>query len=347
MKSVLTRHITESMLVQSSVRSYFEPLVRLLVPHYRAGAIAAKVLKIKKQAGYVWLTLKPSSGFNGFLPGQHIDLSCEINGSRVQRTFSICSSLQEFQQNGTIDLAIKLVANGQLSRWLERSVLLGSWLYMSKAQGEFVLKQQKPLCLIAAGSGITPIRAMLLSISRMTQPITLIYSYRGDGVFNDDFRALAAEFPLFNFIAHDTENSPRLSVDSIMQHISDPAATDFYLCGPTPMIQQLKPALQQLGHRVSSESFGGVSSDALVQAVTFHRESAQQQVSGQGTLLQLAEQAGLNPRYGCRRGICQQCQCQKLQGQVKNLLTGELSGAGAEPIQLCISEAVTSVDIRL
>lgn len=347
MKSVLSRQFTESMLVQPSVRSYLEPLIRLMLPHYRAGITAAKVLKIKRQAGYVWLTIKPDAGFKGFIPGQHVELSCEINGIRVQRTFSICSSLQEFQQNGTLELAIKLVANGQLSRWLDRSVLLGSWLYLSKAQGDFVLKQQRPLCLIAAGSGITPIRAMLLSISRMTQPITLIYSYRGDGVFNEDFRSLAAQFPHFKFIAHNTEQCPRLTVEDILKQVESPAETDFYLCGPTAMVSYFKPALQQVAHHVTDESFGGVTSNSSEQTVTFHRQNAQQKIAGNGSLLQLAEQAGFNPRYGCRRGICQQCQCQKMQGQVKNLLTGELSGAGAEPIQLCISEAVTSVDIRL
>jgi len=347
MKSVLMRRFNQSLLVQPSVRSYLEPLIRLFMPQYRAGAIAAKVIGLKKQAGYVLLCLKPSSKFLGFTPGQHVDLSIEINGVRVQRTFSICSSLQNFQHQGTIELAIKLVRGGQLSSWLNSAPLLGAWVHISQAQGDFVLAQQKPICLIAAGSGITPIRAMLLSISRMTKPITLIYSYRGDAVFTAELQAMATKFPLFKFIAHDTATAARLQCADILQQIAEPADTVFYLCGPTQFSQTLLPQLQQVAHRVFHESFGGITTDEAEQQVAFHQHSAKHLAVGSGSLLVLAEQAGLNPRYGCRRGICQQCQCQKLKGQVRNLLTGELSGAGTEPIQLCISEAVTSVDIRL
>jgi ferredoxin-NADP reductase len=344
MKSELLRRFTQSMLVQSSVRSYLEPLIRLWQPHFRAGALSAKVLKIKKQAGYVWLTLKPSTQFKGFVPGQHLDLSIEIEGKRIQRTFSICSSLQEFQQNGTIELAIKLVKNGQLSRWLSSALCLGTQVHLSQAYGDFVLRQQNALCLVAAGSGITPIRAMLLSISRMTQPITLIYSYRADGLFNQDFIDMAAKFPLFNFIAHDTATMPRLTTAAIAQHGN--TNTDFYLCGPTSFISDLNSALAPIANQIFSESFGGVTAAADEQTVTFYQHQQPKFIQGKGSLLVLAEQAGLNPRYGCRRGICQQCQCQKISGQVRNMLTGELSTAGSEPIQLCISEAVTSVDVR-
>ncbi len=344
MKSELLRRFTQSMLVQSSVRSYLEPLIRLWRPHFRAGAISAKVLKIKKQAGFVWLTLKPSAQFKGFTPGQHVDLSIEIEGKRIQRTFSICSSLQEFQQNGTIELAIKLVKDGQLSRWLSGALCLGTQVHLSQAYGNFVLRQQNALCLVAAGSGITPIRAMLLSISRMTQPITLIYSYRADGLFNQDFIDMAAKFPLFKFIAHDSATMPRLTNAAIAQYCN--TNTDFYLCGPTSFISELNAALTPIANQIFSESFGGVTAAADEQTVTFYQHQQPKFIQGKGSLLVLAEQAGLNPRYGCRRGICQQCQCQKISGQVRNMLTGELSTAGSEPIQLCISEAVTSVDVR-
>jgi ferredoxin-NADP reductase len=347
MKSVLMRCVTQSLLVQSSVRSYLEPLIRLFRPHYRAGAIAAKVIKLKKLSGYVWLTLKPNASFAGFVPGQHVDLSVEIDGRRVQRTFSICSSLQEFQQSGTIEIAIRLVPGGQLSQWLDHSSVLGAWLQISAAAGEFTLQQQRPLCLIAAGSGITPIRAMLLSISRMTHPITLIYSYRDEAMFVSDLQMLAKKFPLFHLITHNSAEQGRLTLTDIQQQLSEPGNTDFYLCGPSEFSKAMKPALQQLGHQVFAESYGGVVSTGASQQVVFHQHAKSQVVAGSGSLLMLAERAGLTPRYGCRRGICQQCQCQKLHGQVKNLLTGELSTVGQEPIQLCISEAVTSVDIRL
>ena len=68
--------------------------------------------------------------------------------------------------------------------------------------------------------------------------------------------------------------------------------------------------------------------------------------SGQ-SLLDGAEAAGLQPRFGCRRGICRTCQCRKLSGSVLNVLTGLPSGAGEEWIQLCISTPQSAVDLAL
>ncbi len=65
------------------------------------------------------------------------------------------------------------------------------------------------------------------------------------------------------------------------------------------------------------------------------------------TLLDLAENAGLNPVTGCRIGICHQCICKKERGTVFNTLTKEYSDTGAEEVQLCISVAVGDVELNL
>ena len=60
-----------------------------------------------------------------------------------------------------------------------------------------------------------------------------------------------------------------------------------------------------------------------------------------------AEQAGLRPAHGCRMGICNTCSCTKVQGVVRNLLTGELDQNNNTQIKLCISQAVSPVVINL
>ena len=64
-------------------------------------------------------------------------------------------------------------------------------------------------------------------------------------------------------------------------------------------------------------------------------------------LLALAEAAGLNPRYGCRMGICHQCSCRKTGGTVLNRLTGKPSGPGEETVQLCVSVPAGPVTLEL
>jgi ferredoxin len=65
------------------------------------------------------------------------------------------------------------------------------------------------------------------------------------------------------------------------------------------------------------------------------------------SLLEGAEAAGLQPRFGCRRGICRTCQCKKISGTVTNLLTGQVSGPGEELIQLCISTPQSALELAL
>jgi ferredoxin len=64
-------------------------------------------------------------------------------------------------------------------------------------------------------------------------------------------------------------------------------------------------------------------------------------------LLVAAEQAGLQPRYGCRMGICHTCSCVKRTGTVENVLTGEISSEPGERIQLCISRPRTDLTLEL
>jgi ferredoxin len=64
-------------------------------------------------------------------------------------------------------------------------------------------------------------------------------------------------------------------------------------------------------------------------------------------LLEQAEAAGLTPESGCRMGICHSCTRRKTSGVVKNLITGAVSSAEREDVQICVSVPVGDVDIAL
>ena len=64
-------------------------------------------------------------------------------------------------------------------------------------------------------------------------------------------------------------------------------------------------------------------------------------------LAQQAEAAGLQPASGCRMGICHSCTCRKTGGAVRNLITGAISTAESEDIQICVSVPVGDVEIDL
>ena len=64
-------------------------------------------------------------------------------------------------------------------------------------------------------------------------------------------------------------------------------------------------------------------------------------------ILEQAEAAGLTPESGCRMGICHSCTRRKTRGAVKNLITGAVSSADEEDVQICVSAPVGDVDIAL
>ena len=64
-------------------------------------------------------------------------------------------------------------------------------------------------------------------------------------------------------------------------------------------------------------------------------------------LLQQAEDAGLTPESGCRMGICHSCTRRKTSGAVRNLITGTVSTAEEEDVQICVSAPVGDVEIAL
>ena len=88
-----------------------------------------------------------------------------------------------------------------------------------------------------------------------------------------------------------------------------------------------------------------IDESIAVQPVKFLR--SQQEFQAKSNLLESAEQAGLKPAHGCRMGICNTCSCTKVQGSVKNILTGEINSENNSQIKLCISQAISPVVINL
>lgn len=357
------RFFCQVLLVQPSMASYFEPIIRVFRPNYRAGLLAARWVQCQKIDDFLRLELRPARQWQGFIPGQHVDLTVDINGRAITRTFSIACSLQHYQQQGTIVLLMKIQADGTLTKALASSTLNSYPCYLSPAYGTFVLAPQRSSLLMAAGSGITPIYAMLSSISRLTHPITLIYLARSDNpLLQAELNALMVKFPLLSIHFIHTNQRARLAPTELAALVPGFMDHQIYLCGPASFSKQwqawfLAQGIQQ--QRILQESFGkfvipnevasglDTASSAETSSLVIEVLPSGKQLLSQGTLLQSLELAGLQPRYGCRRGICMQCLCYKTQGQIRNLVTGEISDNHSSVIQLCISQAVSAVQLEL
>jgi len=127
------------------------------------------------------------------------------------------------------------------------------------------------------------------------------------------------------------------------------------ICGPAPMIKLARQSLAELEMPADSvlfEYFGAppIEVEAGEQGVVSFARSgvvSAQQDGEQKTLLEQAEDKGLNPVSGCRIGVCHQCICQKQSGVVVNTRTGETSDTGPGDVQLCVSVPVGDVVLDL
>jgi ferredoxin-NADP reductase len=346
------QELCQTLFRHTSFTAAAEPILRQFVPAYRAGLHRARILSITPQAGCLRLRLKVSRRFPAFVAGQHLQLHIEIDGRLLERTFSICSAEQRLSELHELELAIQIQPQGRFTGALSGRLRPGHNVYLSRPAGDFCLKRQQPACLVAAGSGVTPLFSMLKSISRLTQPMTFIYSFRGQTrqLFAEEWGALQAKFPLLRLVLWDSASQGRLTPALLLSRLQPDLQAQFYLCGPQQFTTDFSGALIDAGvakTAIHSESFGVVVPAAgETQPVLLQLGHQIHQLGGHGSLLQRAEQAGLTLPYGCRRGVCMQCLCEKQSGVVRNLLTGELSDAGPGRIQLCISAAVSPVTVQ-
>ncbi|RLT94494.1 flavin reductase family protein [Ketobacter sp.] len=360
--------INSSLFNTNRAGEYFEYLLEGVDPMWSALECKAKVVGVKQETAdtKTW-TLQPTDDWQGFRAGQHIHITLSINGVLSTRTFTISSSPYQWRTDGTLSITVKKVPNGKVTGWMHEHLGTNDVISISQAAGDFVLEQEMDgsVGYIAAGSGITPIMSQLrwLSANQMPVAAKLLYfaNTRQDFIFGSEILALTQTNQRLSshLIASydDSDSQHKLPQAPICaEHIAallESQPRNIYLCGPHPFREIAKSLLQEAGFdlcRVHEEAFGlpplKVEAGAPV-TVRFTDSATETTTDQPATLLDMAENAGLSPTAGCRMGICYTCKCKKKSGQVRNVVTGELSGNAEEDIRICISTPVSNVDIEL
>lgn len=320
--------------------------------------VCAEVVGVRPEAGAACsLWLKPNHLWRGHVAGQHILLTVEIDGVRHQRAFSLSAAPRA---DGLLRLTLRVSARGQVSRWLQDPACVGRVLTISQAQGEFVLPVMRPdrVLMIAAGSGISPLMAMLqqLAAEQYSGDIQLLRVDRqaSDILLHEEAASLRETLPGLRIVQHESRTQGRFDAARIVALVPDAGSRCWLVCGPEGLMDLVRavhaetsdaPLLQE--HFAapplrSAELLGGQPRKVRVQGA----EGAFDAAPGQ-SLLVAAEAAGLSPKFGCRAGICRSCLCQKRRGSTVNLITGARSDAPDEWIQLCISTAESDLEISL
>jgi ferredoxin-NADP reductase len=281
---------------------------------------------------------------------------------------------------------VKIEPNGTAGTYLREHVRVGDALEVSSPRGSFILQSgERPVVLLSAGIGATPVLAMLdeLAAARSTRQVLWLYAARDreHHPFATEVRRrilalthgrsyVCYSKPGSNDeIGKDFDATGHLS-RSIFDAAGVPPEADVYLCGPTHFMADMKEALATLGvapERIHVEIFNGSESmtpgvvgaptraphlpkdDATTgPLVSFARSgiAAHWNASAYQSILELAEACDVPVRWSCRTGVCHNCE------------SGLISGAvvyGPEPLEkpadgnvlVCCSQPILDVVIDL
>jgi ferredoxin-NADP reductase len=211
-------------------------------------------------------------GWPGHLPGQHVDVRLTgEDGSQAQRLYSIASAPEE----SLVALTVERISDGEVSPYLVGEVQAGDQFELrGPIGGHFVWTAALagPLFLIAGGSGVVPLMAMLrhrLAVGSRV-PAVLLYSSRTfeDVIYREELSRMAAQGDGLR-VAHtltrvrppEWAGGARRIDRAMLAEAGFPASArpQVFICGPTGLVESAGQLLLDLGHEpslIKTERFG-------------------------------------------------------------------------------------------
>ncbi len=291
--------------------------------------------------------IRPGRQWPGHRAGQHVAVGVDVNGVRHWRSYSLTSDPD--RPDGCLSITVKRVDGGVVSTQLVDRSSIGDIVRLGPPEGDFVLPEplpRGPLLLMTAGSGITPVMAMLRALDRASalDDVVHIHSDRtaADVIFGDELRALAQARPGVRLIERRTGIEQRFDPSELDALCPDWRGRTAFACGPVGLLDRVQEhfeAEDQMA-QLHLERF----QIALLEADpgdggTVAISGTDVTVAPGEPILVAGESAGLPLESGCRMGICHRCVCSLDSGQVRDLRTGELIREPGDDVQLCVSGA--------
>jgi ferredoxin-NADP reductase len=210
--------------------------------------------------------------WQGHLPGQHVDIRLTAeDGYQVQRSYSIASP----PEDEFVSLTVERVDNGEVSPYLVDDLRVGDRFELRGPIGRYfawTVATRGPLCLIAGGSGVAPLMAMLRHRDRrkVRVPALLLYSSRSleDVIYREELDAMARHDPDLRVVNTLTRKPPEgwmghrgridraLLADACFPPDQGPKN---FVCGPTPFVEYVSRFMVELGYdplNIKTERFG-------------------------------------------------------------------------------------------
>jgi len=286
--------------------------------------------------------------------GQYLTLRREIGGEDVRRSYSLCSAPHE----GEWRVAVKQVDGGRFSSWANTSLQTGDTLEVMPPQGRFLLHTDptasRHVVLFAAGSGITPVIAILKEVldREPNSRVTLFYGNRRKRsvIFLEELENLKNRYlgrlSLHFVFSQEVQDSPLYEgridearcADLVRTFVHPAGDEPFYVCGPEEMIRGVIAALKGMGipeNQVHFELFTspvgplGTASEARKETVApaaGSRAKVQVKLDGRvygfdldytgQNILDASMVTGADVPFSCKGGVCCTCRAKLVEGEV-------------------------------
>jgi ferredoxin-NADP reductase len=296
-----------------------------------------------------------------FRPGQFLtfalDVADPLAGGALRR-ITRCYSLSDRPDPAHYRVTIKRVpapperpdvAPGLSSQHFHDEVREGDMLRVKAPSGRFCIDPEAslPVVLIGGGIGITPMMSMLrwCLAEQPQREVHLYYGLRhsGEQAFKATLEQLAASHPRLRLhvvysrpgaadvLGRDYQHAGHVDV-ALLRRTLPHGRHQFYVCGPTALMETLVPALAAWGVPIGDihyEAFGPASirwpgapatstAEAAPFELRFQRSGRTLAWQGQdASLLDFAERHGIEVESGCRSGSCGSCETRLVAGTVR------------------------------
>lgn len=316
-----------------------------------------------------------------FVQGQYLTLRTEVEGEDLRRPYSVCVSPDQ----GELRVCVKKMPLGRFSSFVNDNLKAGDRLSVLPPMGRFhapiEASHTKTYVLFAGGSGITPVISIIETVlaREPLASVTLFYGNRStsDIIFRERLSDLKdvylGRLRVFHVLSDEVPEVPlfggMMTEDKVCDLVSaftDPLSVDwFFICGPGPMMDGAKSALERLGvapHHIKIESFGArpvPTQRERTESSQLHQDdvaAAEVEVVYQGLrkkirvpfqgapILDIAHEAKIDVPYACKGGVCCTCKAKLVEGEVTmDIVYGlEPDEVSAGYILTCQSHPVTN-----
>ena len=346
-----------------AMRSLFNPLLpddylELINPLWSTRELRGRIERIHEETDdAVTIEIRPGYEWERFEPGQYLRIGVVVDGVHHWRAYSLTSDPD--RPDGFISITPKCVDEGVVSPYLTKKASPGDIVRLGGVEGVFKMPDPAPekILFISAGSGITPIMAMLRHLDRAGEvgDVSFLHSARREDlvIFGGELERIDRINEGFKLHLQITGRDGRMGPKDLDTLCPDWREREAFASGPAELLDALEEHWEAEGdpEKFHFERFqpviGGDGGAGEGGTVKFCKSDVETECDGGTPILVAGEEAGIEMPFGCRMGICHTCVGRLRSGQVRDLRTGEVSGNNGETVRTCVNAPEGAVEIEL